>query len=308
MQQLSVALAAALRSLPQEPNRRDGLRDRARCSRRQELLANLRALRALAQRARLRKRCKLALHHRTKPSARVLTIFTILALARQTSSPDHLHRSRLRTPDILAFIASTAAATISSARTTSASSFTHARSTVSTSAASIVAAVTATIAAIIPAGAGAAGAAPPVSIDPPPLPEGAVGWCACPPCPLPVYPGEGHFCDLCWPVACGCSCACQCHCDDDHLAVAMTAAALTAATAPPRTVTATPLARHHCRRSGAAPLPACPPIPAHAAIDAALSPAAALAPGVRGGFLYKLGVVSYTIRILVYPACILHVS
>ena len=30
--------------------------------------------------------------------------------------------------------------------------------------------------------------------------------------------------------------------------------------------------------------------------------------GVRGGFLYKLGVVSYTIRILVYPACILHVS
>ena len=31
-------------------------------------------------------------------------------------------------------------------------------------------------------------------------------------------------------------------------------------------------------------------------------------PGVRGGFLYKLGVVSYTIRILMYPACILHVS
>ena len=30
--------------------------------------------------------------------------------------------------------------------------------------------------------------------------------------------------------------------------------------------------------------------------------------GVRGGFLYKWGVVSYTIRILVYPACILHVS
>ena len=28
----------------------------------------------------------------------------------------------------------------------------------------------------------------------------------------------------------------------------------------------------------------------------------------RGGFLYKLGVVSYTIRILMYPACILHVS
>ena len=30
--------------------------------------------------------------------------------------------------------------------------------------------------------------------------------------------------------------------------------------------------------------------------------------GVTGGFLYKLGVVSYTIRILMYPACILHVS
>ena len=28
---------------------------------------------------------------------------------------------------------------------------------------------------------------------------------------------------------------------------------------------------------------------------------------VRGGFLYKLGGVSYTIRILMYPACILHV-
>jgi hypothetical protein len=30
--------------------------------------------------------------------------------------------------------------------------------------------------------------------------------------------------------------------------------------------------------------------------------------GVRGGFLYKLGGGSYTIRILMYPACILHVS
>jgi hypothetical protein len=29
---------------------------------------------------------------------------------------------------------------------------------------------------------------------------------------------------------------------------------------------------------------------------------------VRGGFLYKLGGVSYTIRILMYPTCILHVS
>jgi len=87
MQPISVALAAALRRQPQEPNRRDELRDRARCSRRQELLANLRALRALAQRARIRKCCKLALPRLTKPSARVLTIFTILALARPTSSP-----------------------------------------------------------------------------------------------------------------------------------------------------------------------------------------------------------------------------
>ena len=29
---------------------------------------------------------------------------------------------------------------------------------------------------------------------------------------------------------------------------------------------------------------------------------------VTGGFLYKLGGGSYTIRILMYPACILHVS
>ena len=41
MQPISVALAAALRWQPQEPNRRDELRDRAWCSRRQELLANL---------------------------------------------------------------------------------------------------------------------------------------------------------------------------------------------------------------------------------------------------------------------------
>ena len=47
----------------------------------------------------------------------------------------------------------------------------------------------------------------------PPLPEGAVGWCACPACPLPIYPGEGRFCDLCWPVGCGCGCICQCQCD-----------------------------------------------------------------------------------------------
>ena len=47
----------------------------------------------------------------------------------------------------------------------------------------------------------------------PPLPEGAVAWCACPACPLPVYTDEGHFCDLCWPVGCGCGCMCQCQCD-----------------------------------------------------------------------------------------------
>ena len=47
----------------------------------------------------------------------------------------------------------------------------------------------------------------------PPLPEGAVGWCQCTFCPLPVYPGEGLYCDLCWPVDCGCVCDCQCLCD-----------------------------------------------------------------------------------------------
>ena len=47
----------------------------------------------------------------------------------------------------------------------------------------------------------------------PPLPEGAVGWCACPACPLPIYPNEGPFCDLCWPVDCGCGCICQCQCN-----------------------------------------------------------------------------------------------
>jgi hypothetical protein len=51
------------------------------------------------------------------------------------------------------------------------------------------------------------------SRDDPPLPEGAVGWCACTFCPLPVYPGEGAYCDLCWPVGCGCGCDCQCLCD-----------------------------------------------------------------------------------------------
>jgi hypothetical protein len=39
------------------------------------------------------------------------------------------------------------------------------------------------------------------------LPEGAVDWCSCPYCPLPVYPGEGSECDFCWPV--GATCACQ---------------------------------------------------------------------------------------------------
>ena len=151
MQPISVALAAALRRQPQEPNRRDELRDRARCSRRQELLTNLRTLRALAQRARIRKCCKLALPRLTKPSARVLTIFTILALARPTSSPDHLHHFRLRSPDILAFIASTAVASIASANITAAQSFnlsTFAHLPISTPTASITAAIAATIAAI----------------------------------------------------------------------------------------------------------------------------------------------------------------
>ena len=49
--------------------------------------------------------------------------------------------------------------------------------------------------------------------DGPPLPEGAVGWCACSFCPLPIYPGEGVYCDLCWPVGCGCVCVCQCQCE-----------------------------------------------------------------------------------------------
>ena len=53
----------------------------------------------------------------------------------------------------------------------------------------------------------------------PPLPEGAVGWCACTFCPLPVYPGEGVYCDLCWPVACGCVCMCQCQCEPDDRAL-----------------------------------------------------------------------------------------
>ena len=51
------------------------------------------------------------------------------------------------------------------------------------------------------------------SRDDPPLPEGAVGWCACAFCSLPIYPGEGAFCDICWPVECGCGCMCQCRCE-----------------------------------------------------------------------------------------------
>ena len=143
MQETLVARAAATRPQPQVASLRDDLRDRARSSRRQELLANLRALRACAQRARLRKSCKLALLRCNKPSAKVLTIFTILALARPT--PNHLHQFRLRPPDILAFIASTTAATISSARALSASSFTQPTfaSTIAATISSTLAAVTA---------------------------------------------------------------------------------------------------------------------------------------------------------------------
>ena len=51
----------------------------------------------------------------------------------------------------------------------------------------------------------------------PPLPEGAVGWCACPACPIPVYPEDNNYCDMCWPVECGCVCTCLCHCESvDH--------------------------------------------------------------------------------------------
>jgi hypothetical protein len=100
----------------------------------------------------------------------VLTTFTIFALARPTSSPDHLHHFRLRTPNILAFIASTAAATIASARATAASSFNHptfAHLTIPTSIASIAATITATIAAIIPAGAKTAAALTAATAPPP---------------------------------------------------------------------------------------------------------------------------------------------
>jgi hypothetical protein len=51
------------------------------------------------------------------------------------------------------------------------------------------------------------------SRDEPPLPEGAVGWCACTFCSLPIYPGDGAFCDICWPVECGCGCMCRCLCE-----------------------------------------------------------------------------------------------
>ena len=57
-------------------------------------------------------------------------------------------------------------------------------------------------------------------ISPPPLPEGAVGWCHCTRCHLPVYPGEGLYCDLCWPVGCGCGCMCQCLCGEANRAQA----------------------------------------------------------------------------------------
>ena len=46
------------------------------------------------------------------------------------------------------------------------------------------------------------------------LPEGAVDWCACQYCTLPVYPGEGSLCDFCIPV--GTTCACQLGDDDDE--------------------------------------------------------------------------------------------
>ena len=58
----------------------------------------------------------------------------------------------------------------------------------------------------------------PQTVDADPLPEGAVGICACPHCDLGVYPGEGALCDLCiqpWECENGCSCSCICHCHDE---------------------------------------------------------------------------------------------
>ena len=44
----------------------------------------------------------------------------------------------------------------------------------------------------------------------PPLPDGAVGWCACRFCPSLIYSVDDLYCELCWPVECGCECWCLC--------------------------------------------------------------------------------------------------
>ena len=69
--------------------------------------------------------------------------------------------------------------------------------------------------------------------------------------------------------------------------------------------------RLHCGQTGPLDLLALGASHPHIAVVAVAADvitAAGVGDRVRGGFLYKLGVVSYTIRILVYPACILHVS
>ena len=110
MQQIS--FAAAIRSRRQEHRGRE------------ELLADLRALRALARRARLRHRCAPPAPHRRQLFARVLTILTILALASPTSSSYHQFL-RLHPLDILASISSATTATITSTSATAASLLTY---------------------------------------------------------------------------------------------------------------------------------------------------------------------------------------
>ena len=108
-----IPFAAAIRSRRQEHRGRE------------ELLADLRALRALARRARLRHRCAPSAPHRRQLFARMLTILTILALASPTPSPYHHHHLRLHPLDILASISSATTAIITSTSATAASLLTY---------------------------------------------------------------------------------------------------------------------------------------------------------------------------------------
>ena len=46
------------------------------------------------------------------------------------------------------------------------------------------------------------------------LPEGAVGWCACSFCDLPIYPDNPDgYCDFCWKPSCMHACQCVCECE-----------------------------------------------------------------------------------------------